>query len=461
MMKSKLTYLALGLGLLTLAAWLLASKTVTLVVDGQEQVLRTYAWRVDQLLAEAGLPVHPGDQLHPPMGTWLLGDATVRLERAARVVILADGESVQIDSSERSPKELLAQAGLSLSGADSLLSNGEPLSEDEPIPAGVSHLLEVHRGVPVIVVDGTITHSFSSTAATLGAALWEAGIRLHAADRLSPPPHTPLNLPQASANLKMRPKLEAAIIRAKAYTIRSGEQGLPVRSAAATVGELLAESGHAPQGLDYSIPAATEPLTDLKEVRVVRVRESVMIEQAPLPFETLREPLPELELDKQQVVHPGQAGILASRVRVRYEDGEEVSRQVEGEWVARLPEDRLIGYGTLPVMHTLDTPDGPVQYYRALQMYATSYHPSTTSSTTASGLPLQKGVATVDRRYILFNTRMYVPGYGHALAADTGAGVQGRMIDLGYSDHDYVPWSRWVTVYFLWPPPEVIPWIGP
>jgi resuscitation-promoting factor RpfB len=460
-MKSKLTYLALGLGLLTLAAWLLASKTVKLVVDGEEQVLRTYAWKVDQLLAEAGLPVHSQDQLHPPLGTWLLGDATVRMKRAARVVILADGESVQIDSSERSPEELLAQAGLSLSGADTLLSNGEPLSEDEPIPAGRSHLLEVRRGAPVIVVDGTVTHSFSSTAATLGAALWEAGIRLHAADRLSPPPHTPLALPQASANPVIRPKLEAAITRAKAYTIRSAEQSFPVRSAAATVGELLAESGYAPQGLDYSIPPATEPLTDVKEIRVVRVRESVVIEQAPLTFETLREPLPELELDKQQVVHPGQAGILASRVRVRYEDGEEVSRQVEGEWVARQPEDRLIGYGTLPVMHTLDTPDGPVQYYRALQMYATSYHPSTTSSTTASGLPLQKGVAAVDRRYILFNTRMYVPGYGHALAADTGAGVQGRMIDLGYSDHDYVPWSRWVTVYFLWPPPEVIPWIGP
>jgi 3D (Asp-Asp-Asp) domain-containing protein len=94
-------------------------------------------------------------------------------------------------------------------------------------------------------------------------------------------------------------------------------------------------------------------------------------------------------------------------------------------------------------------------------MYATSYHPSVTGDITASGLPLRKGVAAIDIRYIPFYTRMYVPGYGEALAADTGSGVKGRWIDLGYSDDDYVSWHKWVTVYFLWPPPENIVWIIP
>ena len=56
---------------------------------------------------------------------------------------------------------------------------------------------------------------------------------------------------------------------------------------------------------------------------------------------------------------------------------------------------------------------------------------------------------------------MYVPGYGEALAADTGGGIRGRMIDLGYRDEDYVSWHEWVTVYFLWPPPENVVWIIP
>jgi len=72
-------------------------------------------------------------------------------------------------------------------------------------------------------------------------------------------------------------------------------------------------------------------------------------------------------------------------------------------------------------------------------MYATSYHPSNTGSTTASGLPLKKGVAAVDRSLIPFYTQMFVPGYGEVIAADIGGGVAGRWIDLGYSDDDYVP----------------------
>ncbi|MFU8774047.1 MAG: 3D domain-containing protein, partial [Anaerolineales bacterium] len=122
----------------------------------------------------------------------------------------------------------------------------------------------------------------------------------------------------------------------------------------------------------------------------------------------------------------------------------------------------IIGYGTMIVPRTLDTPDGSYQYWRALDMYAVSYNPTSAGGTiTASGLPLRKGLVAVDPRYIPLGTRLYVPGYGEALAADTGGGVHGRIIDLGYSDGDYEHWSRNVTVYFLWPPPENIAWIIP
>ena len=46
-------------------------------------------------------------------------------------------------------------------------------------------------------------------------------------------------------------------------------------------------------------------------------------------------------------------------------------------------------------------------------------------------------------------------------AALAGSGVIGRWIDLGYSDEDYVSWHSYVTVYFLWPPPDNIVWIIP
>jgi 3D (Asp-Asp-Asp) domain-containing protein len=161
------------------------------------------------------------------------------------------------------------------------------------------------------------------------------------------------------------------------------------------------------------------------------------------------------------VVQSGAYGITARRVRVRMEDGIEVGRQVEGEWVALQPQPHIIGYGTKIVMHTQSTPDGTIKYYRALQFWVTSYSPSAAGgNTTASGKPVRKGLVGVDPNYIPFGTMMYVPGYGYAEAADTGH-ISGRWLDLGYSDSDYVAWHQWVTVYFLWPPPAFVPWTIP
>ncbi|HEX9091756.1 MAG TPA: G5 domain-containing protein, partial [Anaerolineales bacterium] len=169
----------------------------------------------------------------------------------------------------------------------------------------------------------------------------------------------------------------------------------------------------------------------------------------------------DLDLDSQSIVQAGEYGLSAERVRVRYEDGQEITRTVESEWIARQPLPRIIGYGTNVVMHTTMVDGVEIQYWRELSMYATSYHPSEVGDTTASGLPLKKGVAAVDRSLVPFYTEMYIPGYGQAVAADIGGGVIGRWIDLGYSDSDYVPWHQWVTVYFLWPPPGNIVWIVP
>ena len=41
-------------------------------------------------------------------------------------------------------------------------------------------------------------------------------------------------------------------------------------------------------------------------------------------------------------------------------------------------------------------------------------------------------------------------------AGDTGGGVIGRWIDLGYDETEFVPWSGYVDVYYLVPMPENI-----
>jgi len=65
-----------------------------------------------------------------------------------------------------------------------------------------------------------------------------------------------------------------------------------------------------------------------------------------------------------------------------------------------------------------------------LTVIATAY---SLPGSTASGLPVGPGVVAVDPTVIPLGTRMYVPGYGPAIAADTGTAIKGLRIDLWFA----------------------------
>jgi 3D (Asp-Asp-Asp) domain-containing protein/septal ring factor EnvC (AmiA/AmiB activator) len=75
-----------------------------------------------------------------------------------------------------------------------------------------------------------------------------------------------------------------------------------------------------------------------------------------------------------------------------------------------------------------------------LTVLATGY---SLSGTTATGAPVGWGVVAVDPSVIPLGTRMTVPGYGEGVAADTGGGVRGAMIDLWFpSPAEAAAWGR-------------------
>jgi peptidoglycan DL-endopeptidase CwlO len=51
---------------------------------------------------------------------------------------------------------------------------------------------------------------------------------------------------------------------------------------------------------------------------------------------------------------------------------------------------------------------------------------------TASGLPLGWGTVAVDPNVIPLGTKLYVPGYGPGVAADTGSAIIGKIIDIWF-----------------------------
>ena len=72
---------------------------------------------------------------------------------------------------------------------------------------------------------------------------------------------------------------------------------------------------------------------------------------------------------------------------------------------------------------------------------------------TASGVLAGKGVVAVDRSVVPWRSDVYVEGYGVGFVGDTGGGVIGRWIDLGYDEDNFEWWAGYTDVYYLTPVP--------
>jgi len=436
------------------------ARPVRIFVDNEWRIVNTHASKVESVIKASGIQLREGDQVFPGLSVSLDHDQAIEIQRSFPIYLEIDGELEKIITTEKSVADVLDSVGITLLPGDRIWVNG--IREDDPgMIVTRGHTLISYKGAKSIQIqiDGEEI-TLRSAGNTLGEAITEAGIELLEGDVLTPPSETLIS----SAD-------HAILERAKPIAIVADNTLIETLVVAETVGEALGRAGVAIVGLDYSIPGLEEKLPDDGLIRIIRVRDVILTEQTPIPFETIYEANSELEIDRQVVMDSGAYGVQASQIRIRYEDGQEVGRIVEGEWVAREPQPRKVGYGTKIVVRTLSTPNGPIEYWRAIRMYATSYSPSRAGvpddyewfGITACGKKLVKGLVAIDNRYIPFHTMMYVPGYGFAEACDTGGGVIGRWIDLGYSDNNYKSWHEYVTVYFLTPipPANTIAWIFP
>jgi len=369
-------------------------------------------------------------------------------------VTIIDGDQViTLQTEERVPVAILAQAGITLNPNDRILVNGQLASPELPI-TNYPITLQLRHAVTMTISSTQGEQQIQTSAFTVGEALQEAGIQLRARDKVTPPANSPIA--QLPLTIYHSPS--------RAITITADGKTIQTQSSAQTVGEALAEAGTPLLGLDYSLPAEKEPIPSDGNVQVVRVSESIILAQKPIPFESELIASAEVPLDQTQILDPGASGLSVQRIRIRYEDGVEVSRVTEQETVVRPPKKRVLAYGTKVEIKTTSVDGVQIEYYRAVQMYATSYSPCNSGvancgSTTASGKQLTNGMVALRLSwyYSLQGQRLYIPGYGYGTVEDVCGGCVGKpWIDLGYTDADYKGWSSWVTVYFLTPVPTNI-----
>jgi len=471
-----------GLGMfgLLLTLWggyTLTGKPVNLVIDGQPHQIRTHQQTVEAMLQSMDLKLYAEDIVQPPLNASLSAGDSITIQLARPVSIEVDGRILNVLTQQQSLDAIMTENELTLNRRDEIFINDNKVPPDSSLPppqfvpsASANRLfaattpsgavassrpeevqLVIQRAILVTLHDEQTSSTFYTTRTTIGEALAQQGITLFPEDNVTP-------------NLDTRPTSETEIFikRSTPVTLMADGHTIETRTQQETVGAVLAQKGIALMGQDFTHPPTDQPISTNETIEIVRVRETIEIEQDVIPFETKWIPDEALPLDRQEVRQTGAGGVIKTRSRVRYENGQEVWREIEDEWLDQEPRDHLIAYGTKITIQTLETEDGPIEYWRKIPMLTTAYSAATSGKApdhprygiTRTGMQAGYGIVAVDPKVIPLLTNVYVPGYGKAIAGDTGGGVLGKHIDLGYDDDKPPPLLyEWRDVYVLTPVP--------
>ncbi len=160
---------------------------------------------------------------------------------------------------------------------------------------------------------------------------------------------------------------------------------------------------------------------------------------------------PEKEIGFDDVLDEGADGTKTTVTKITFYDGEEYDREIISTEIVE-PKDKIISRGTKIIWRKIDTPDGQISYWRKMRVYATHYdsHCPGCDEWTAIGMHAGKGVIAVDPSVIKLRSNVYIPGYGKAVAGDTGGAIRGNMIDLGFDDARTAGWyAHYIDIYLL------------
>jgi len=461
-------------GLTILLLWYnQTAQPVTIVVNGTPFETHTHRLTVEAVLLQTGIALKPQDMLNLARSSGLPADRTLTLTLARPIQLIAAGSSAPrtVFTHAQTPAQIFAEQGIALTPNDDIYVDDILWRPDVPLPATITPItarfatlktrieamrpqpvhLTLHRAIPVHIDDAGNEQTIFSTAQTVGDVLLAQNVAVFEGDAVTPNLSAPLV-----------PNTTITIERSVPVAIQVDGRLIKTRTRTKTVGGVLAQEGIMLVGQDYTRPPETAPLLAGSPIEIVRVTEALEIEQETTDFETIWVPDPNLEIDHQEVQQQGQQGVTKTRTRVRYENGKEVFRNKEETWLAQEPADKVIAYGTNVIVRTLDTPAGQIEYWRKIRMLATSYSAATSGKSkdhpaygiTRTGLKAGYGVVAVDPGVIPLWSKVYVPGYGEAVAGDTGGAILGKHIDLGFDEDSPPLWYTWVDVYVQTPVPR-------
>ncbi|MFN0147221.1 MAG: ubiquitin-like domain-containing protein [Dehalococcoidia bacterium] len=424
---------------------LFPEQDVTVLHDGQSYRVSAMFQPQAEALAAADVALRPGDRVLAGSGG---GTTTFAVQRARPIRIAVDGQLLERNTLATTVGGALADMGIDLHTGDRvyignrlttprgpLLSSGFVSLEAAGATSVTPLTVQVRRARPITLVTDRDSVTLPSAADTVQDFLADQGMTVRELDLVEPMLES--SLPQDG------------VVRLKsAFSIPVWLDGKDhvLYTQAQTVADIVAVMGVTLGGDDSVEPALATRVTSSTKVVIRRTRVVEETEEEAIAPRVVEELDIALARGQSHFVD-GTPGLKLKTMKVTYKNGEKVASAEVRSMVVRepVPTRRIVGgkgpaAAAAPGVSSANAPLPGRKMFVTATWYDASHGAWTRDDpnygTTYSGIKLKKGICAVDRSVIPLYTRMWVPGYGECLAADTGSGVNGPHIDVGFDESD-------------------------
>nr|WP_204559244.1 G5 and 3D domain-containing protein [Bacillus mesophilus] len=360
-------------GITSYAVYEETKETVTLTVNGEDQVIRTHANTVGDVLSEQAIELRKEDFVNLSLDTVIEDDMNVIWKAAIPVELVINEEETKIWTTTETVQELLDSQNIKVTEHDKV----------EP-----------------------------------------------------------------KLNASIKANMEVLVESAFQLTMNVGGEEKQVWTTSTTVADFLEKQSITLNELDRVEPGLEEMVVAELTVSVTRVEKVTDVVEESVDYAVVTKKDANLTKGTEKVVNNGETGKVAKHYEVIIENGKEVSRELLKTETLKETKDRIVAVGT-KVVKQPQVSRGSGKVAKEFTVSSTAYtaYCNGCSGITSTGINLKANpnakVIAVDPSVIPLGTKVYVEGYGYAIAGDTGSAIRGNKIDVFFATKSQAySWGR-------------------